>query len=221
MSKWLSNAASGIKGATHAIAERMGKVDVTSDEEVATLVKGLTQTETDYKNLRTALQGMSKQNKETWKAHEKFTEFWAGIGDKIPQAKAVSQVQSKVEDQRAEFQRSLESFIEAIETFLDNDIKLAIAFSKEQDKARSEYDKYRVRLAEFEGKPDKADKYNETKSKVEAAEAKYQESTGELKTKLYALEEHRQRHLSEKLSELMQAQKKFFLHGSTELQTLA
>ena len=29
---------------------------------------------------------------------------------------------------------------------------------------------------------------------------------GELKTKLYALEEHRQRHLSEKLSELMQAQ---------------
>jgi hypothetical protein len=35
------------------------------------------------------------------------------------------------------------------------------AFSKEQDKARSEYDKYRVRLAEFEGKPDKADKYNE------------------------------------------------------------
>ena len=35
----LSNAASGIKGATHAIAERMGKVDVTSDEEVATLVK--------------------------------------------------------------------------------------------------------------------------------------------------------------------------------------
>ena len=35
----LSNAASGIKGATYAIAEKMGKVDITNDEELATLVK--------------------------------------------------------------------------------------------------------------------------------------------------------------------------------------
>ena len=167
----LSNAASGIKGATHAIAERMGKVDVTSDEEVATLVKvhadrspgpfpdsratayhddlcaigfnangdrlqespngspGHVQAEQRGRSAASfcgpgpasfgmkcmawrlqcqslpAVRGLGERRRaaETWKAHEKFTEFWAGIGDKIPQAKAVSQVQSKVEDQRAEF----------------------------------------------------------------------------------------------------------------------